>query len=87
MTEAQSIVSLALQAVIGIAAAVAAYYGYRNHQVGTTNSAKIDQVKLTTDGTSHTLAANLATAQAKNEDLIRSLAASAVPISPPPEPP
>jgi hypothetical protein len=69
MTEAQSIVSLALQAVIGIAAAVAAYYGYRNHQVGTTNSAKID------------------TAQAKNEDLIRSLAASAVPIPPPPEPP
>lgn len=34
--------SLVMQAVIGIAAAVAAFYGYRNHEVGKSNAAKID---------------------------------------------
>lgn len=54
MTEPQSIASLVLQAVIGIAAAVAAYYGYKNHgmavstnQVAKSNAAKIDAVQAT----------------------------------------
>lgn len=49
MNETQGIISLALQAVIGVAAAVAAYYGYRNHEVGKSNAAKIDAVQATTN--------------------------------------
>ena len=85
MNETQGIVSLVLQAVIGVAAAVAAYYGYRNHALGQTNAAKIDQVQKTTDGAASTLAATLTSSQTKNEDLIRSLAATNLP--PPTAPP
>jgi len=85
MNPTESLISLGLQAVIGVAAAVAAYYGYRNHQVGTNNSAKIDKVQATTDGAAHALASNLATSQAANEDVIRALAASTITPKPPQE--
>jgi hypothetical protein len=49
MNETQGLISLFFQAVIGVAAAVAAYYGYRNHETGKVNSAKIDQVQATTN--------------------------------------
>lgn len=87
MNDTQSNLSLLLIAINSIAAAVAAYYGFRNHQVGAANSAKIDAVQVAQDGTTHTLAGNLAIEQAKNSDLIRTLAASTIPATPPPEAP
>lgn len=39
---------LVLTAVNSIAVAVAAYYGYRNHAIGTSNAAKIDNLTANT---------------------------------------
>jgi hypothetical protein len=91
MNEAQSIVSLFFQAVIGVAAAVAAYYGYKNHNVGQSNATKlvavqnsVAAVQESTNGTQHILAANLADSQQKNENLLRSIAAgNASTVTPP----
>lgn len=87
MNDVQSNLSLLLIAINSIAAAVAAYYGFRNHQIGQTNAAKIDAVQVTQNGTTHALAGNLAIEQAKNSDLIRTLAANTIPATPPPEAP
>jgi hypothetical protein len=82
MPEPTSIIALVLQAIIGVAAAVAAYYGYKNHGVGQSNAVKLDEVKVATNGTNTALASSLATTQGKNEDLIRTLAASNIPLPP-----
>jgi len=73
--------------LVAITGTITAVFGYRNHQQGQANAAKIDQVQATTDGTAHTLATNLAASQNANEEVIRTLAASAITPKPPPEAP
>jgi hypothetical protein len=94
--------NVAFNAVTAVAVAATAYYTWRNNLVahatsakvddvqGTANvvAAKVDAVQVATDGTSHALAESLRASQAKNEDLIRSLAgAGLLPATPPPSSP
>ena len=70
--------------VVAITGTITAVFGYRNHVTGQQNAAAIAEVKAATDGTNHTLAANLAANQAANENVIRAIAASTIPSPPPP---
>jgi hypothetical protein len=77
--------------VVAICGTITAVYAAKAHSAATAslvqgqaNAGKIDAVQTTVDGAQHALAANLADTQTKNEDLIRSLAASSAPLTPPP---
>lgn len=85
MTEAdyQLTVTSITAIVVAVTGSVTAYFGYRNHVQGQTNEAKISAVQTTVDGATHALASNLAASQAKNEEVIRTLASATLPQPPP----
>jgi len=94
--------NVAFNSITAVAVAATAYFTWSNNRVAhatshkvddvqstaTSVAAKVDAVQVATDGTSHVLAESLKNSQAKNEDLIRSLAgAGLLPAAPPPADP
>ena len=86
MTEADYQLTVTTVGTVLVAAlgTVTAVFGYRNHQQGLANADAIAQVQKATSGANTTLASNLASSQAANEQVIRTIASSTVT---PPAPP
>jgi len=100
MNDTQSIISLILQTIIGISAAVAAYYGFKNHAIGQSNAVKIDQVQetaVTKDAvaqvqrtasvTKDAIETHAVVAQISSAAIIHTLAEGMIPVDIPPQAP
>jgi hypothetical protein len=72
--------------VVAVCGTITAVYAAQAHKQGQVNATKIDAVQVAVDGSAHTLAANLADTQKKNEEVIRTLAAGTASPKPPPPP-
>lgn len=85
MTEAdyQLTVTSVTAIVVAVTGTLSAMYAAQSHKQGQANAAAIAEVKTATDGTNHTLAANLAQSQSANEEVLRTIAASTVTPKPP----
>lgn len=78
----QTDIQLLLTAVSSVAAAVAAVYSAKNHGIGTSNAAKLDAVKVSTDGNTAALNTALAVSQAQTNTLQESISPT-TPLQPP----